>query len=232
MDEADSGGEPGAHPHRRSSHSRTETDMSLMESSRGGDDDLPPSASWIPTSVSGHLPGLGRAEGSRSEEGRGGKEGRGGRGRPRTEDEEDKVDDRVAVAVADPETDIALRLMRVFGFFGAGTSVAEVVYRHGRELASLGVSPRAIVLFGVLHGCLRRLHEYPVPVERDAVPDPSLPRGLEALGDAGQFALRFAAFLDGDHSLDALCCAAQLGRKEVKQLLAVSRYPRFHLVVR
>lgn len=80
--------------------------------------------------------------------------------------------------------------------FGAGTRTCDVC-AQGRT-RDLGIHDRRLVAFGVMHGLLRRLHKYPVPVGGDVAaaaaaaraalqefPDRSSPSGTGAAAAAG-----------------------------------------------
>lgn len=72
------------------------------------------------------------------------------------------------VPVAAPMTPPPLSVDAVFSLycaFGAGTRTCDVC-AQGRT-RDLGLHDRRLVAFGVMHGLLRRLHKYPVPVGGD-----------------------------------------------------------------
>jgi hypothetical protein len=54
-------------------------------------------------------------------------------------------------------------LLRLYMAFGAGTRVCDVAALAGT--AERGVDDRRLVTWGVMHGVLRRVHKYPVPLE-------------------------------------------------------------------
>jgi nitrogen permease regulator 2-like protein len=58
-------------------------------------------------------------------------------------------------------------VFNLYSAFGAGTRTSDVC-AQGRT-AELGIDDRRFISFGVMHGLIRRLHKYPVPISEDAV---------------------------------------------------------------
>jgi hypothetical protein len=115
---------------------------------------------------------------------------------------------------------------RLYAAFGAGSRVADVCVAAGVEEA--GADARRLVAFGVMHGLLRRIHSFPVrtaaaaaalaavaagagagdaepaaadgaPLDAAQPPPPPPPRARALLAEC-------AAWLDGRHSLEDICC--------------------------
>jgi DNA-binding transcriptional regulator YhcF (GntR family) len=114
-------------------------------------------------------------------------------------------------------------LVRFFGAFGAGRRVREVC--AWLDVAAAGVDERKAVLFGVVHGLLRRRHIVPLARGgRDPV-DSS-----DADGPLGPLAA-LHPLLDGAATLDALCMAAAgVGADEAERRLKDSQ--RYTLLLR
>ena len=104
-------------------------------------------------------------------------------------------------------------VFRVLAAFGTSMRVCDVVVSC--DTAALGLDERALVVFAVLHGLLRRMHAYPVPLTAaagacsDAEQGPSLPS--EASTQLSATSTRSGA-ADTDH-MPSNTAAAASGRE-------------------
>jgi len=77
---------------------------------------------------------------------------------------------------------------------------------NNRNTRELGVDDRRLVVFGVVHGFLRRIHHYPICHGR---------RGVE---DSSEKA-KIISWMNGSNSFDEICCEFSRRSKEIQDIM-------------
>ncbi len=84
----------------------------------------------------------------------------------------------------------------------AGTTVRDLCSRYNPH--SMGVDPRKLIQFGLMHCLIRRLHKYPVKLPNEA----------------GSSRMRHLyRWFNGNHNYDEICCQTGLTHKELDEKL-------------
>jgi hypothetical protein len=113
-------------------------------------------------------------------------------------------------------TPSAATLYAILSSFGGGRRASDVFAHHNTH--ALDLDDRKIVTFGVVHGFIRRVHEYPV------LTSPSI--GTRAAVEDVTYRIR--GLCDGRHSMDDLCCALSRSYDEI--VLAIRSNPSFTII--
>jgi len=115
------------------------------------------------------------------------------------------------------------QVFRLYAAFGAGSRTSDICCQG--DTAALGIDDRRFVAFGVMHGLLRRIHRYPIPI----IMAPTGPGGDVATAPDGGVAAtgtappgvpkRVHALLNGCHSEEEVCCRLRCSQEGLERLL-------------
>jgi hypothetical protein len=112
------------------------------------------------------------------------------------------------------------RIFRLYNAFGAGSRTCDVCIQG--DTAGYFIDDRKFITFGVMHGLLRRIHKYPVPISSAVaavlVPDAS-EGSPDAKSDTDSLPVLKAAewsLLDGTRSLEEICCKLRCSQAKIE----------------
>ena len=107
-------------------------------------------------------------------------------------------------------------VFQLLAAFGAGARVGDLNLRFGAP--ERGIDVRRLAVFGVLHGLLRRIHRFIVPVARDPSSLAPAPPPQPPLTPA------LVRSLDGSTHIEALCCRLRASEATLEAALLLSGF--------
>ena len=88
---------------------------------------------------------------------------------------------------------MAVVLLKLYAALSVEKTVQEFALKH--DLEERGICVQQFIVFGVVHGFIRRVHEYPICRDRNH------------------------DLFNGTHHMDYICCKKQMSRKDVLRSL-------------